>query len=86
MANPTLIKQGVERRTKIVKFVREFTASEGFSPNIAEIASGVGLASQSGIPLHLQILQEEGYLTFRPNTSRSIVLSSPAPDGWVRRG
>jgi SOS-response transcriptional repressor LexA len=82
--NPALIKQGEERRTAILHFVRDFVGSHGFAPNIAEIAKGVDLAAPNGVRLHLRTLQEEGYLTVQPKLGRAISLTSPAPDGWTR--
>lgn len=84
MANPVLIAQGAERRVDMVRYIREYCATHGFAPTITEIADGVGLSSPNGTRLHLLRLQDDGFLTVRSRIGRSIVLTSPAPDGWTR--
>lgn len=80
--NPALIRQGEERRTKILGFIRDYVAEKGYAPNINEIAKATGLVSPNGVRLHLQTLQEDGFLTVTPKLGRAITLTSPAPDGW----
>lgn len=82
--NTKLIEQGQNRRAAILGFVRAYVGRRGYSPTVAEIAAGVGLASGSGMRQHLERLERDGYLTVQPRTSRSIVLTDPAPDGWTR--
>lgn len=84
MANPALIAQGADRRTKILEFVREHSQIKGYAPNLQEIAEAVGLASPNGVRVHLRTLQDEGFLTVANRSARAIVLTSPAPDGWTR--
>lgn len=84
MANPVLIDQGIARRTAMLEYIRNFSAEQGFAPTMTEITAAVGLSSPNGTRIHLLKLQDLGYLTIRTRTGRSIVLASPAPDGWTR--
>lgn len=82
--NPALVRQGEERRTKILGYIREYVGDKGYAPNIVEIAQAVDLGSPNGVRFHLQTLQKEGFLTVQPRVARAITLASPAPDGWSR--
>jgi repressor LexA len=59
------------QRRKIVEFMREFSAQEGYPPTLREIGAAVGLAPSS-VHYHLSILQDGGHLTRgagRPRTA-----------------
>lgn len=63
-----------QRRTQILRFIREYINLRGYSPTMAEIGMAVGCSSTSLVCYHLNILQERGHLTRTPRTPRSIVL------------
>lgn len=84
MAGQRLTEQGEVRRKEILVFVRNYVQERGGGPpSIQEIASAVGLVSPNATRRHLQRLAQDGYLTLQPRQARSIVLTNPAPDGWM---
>ena len=85
VAGKALIKQGEKRRKDILKFVRSYTAKNGWAPTIQEIADAVGLVSPNATRTHLHKLVEGGYIQMQPRQARAIALVSPAPDGWTRK-
>lgn len=84
MAGQVLIRQGEDRRRKIMKFVRSYHSKSGWAPTIQEIADAVGLVSPNATRNHLQRLVKDGYLLMEPRKARAIYLIDPAPDGWSR--
>lgn len=85
MASKVLIRQGEDRRKKILKFIRSYHTKQGFAPSIMEIATASGLVSPNATRTHLQRLEKDGYLRMEPRKARAIHLISPAPDGWSRK-
>lgn len=85
MAGKALIKQGEKRRKDILKFVRSYSAKNGWAPTIQEIADAVGLVSPNSTRQHLHKLVENGFIHMEPRQARAIALIDPAPDGWTRR-
>lgn len=74
MASKMAIKQGEQRRKKIITFIKRYIAKHGVSPTIAEIAAGVGLSSPNATRNHLFKLVEEGKITMKPRSVRAIAL------------
>lgn len=70
-----------EHGERILAFIRRFQAAYHCSPSYEEIGIGVGLASKDHVSRDLRKLKENGYLTFTPGMSRSIVLTD---DLWRR--
>jgi len=64
--------KGDKMRTKIVAAISRYTAENGFSPSIREIAAMVGIRSASHARYHLNFLVDCGILTYTPNIHRSI--------------
>ena len=60
------------RQTAVLKFLTEFTAENGISPSIREIAEAVGLSSTSSVQFNLDALERAGYIQRDPTHKRSI--------------
>ena len=58
---------------KILDFHREWFEGRGYPPTLRETADGVGLKSPSTVHYHVKILEKNGYFTFDPGRSRTIV-------------
>ena len=67
------------------KFVRTYSAKNGWAPTIQEIADAVGLVSPNSTRQHLHKLVENGFIHMEPRQARAIALIDPAPDGWTRK-
>lgn len=72
MAGAATIAQGIDRRRKIVAFVRAYIKKNGFAPSIEEIAEGVKLSSKTAVRHHLQKLSEDGIVTMQSGKYRSL--------------
>ena len=67
----------IERRRKvtdgqILDFIAEFIVEKGFSPTVREIGAGVGLMSTSAVKWRLDMLVEDGLVTYTPGAPRTI--------------
>ena len=49
----SVTKQDQQRGDRILEFIRERIASQGYPPTVREIAEAVGLASTSAVHHHL---------------------------------
>lgn len=72
MAGTKLLEQGERRREQILMYCRMYQDMHGFGPSIAEIASGVQLASKTAVRHHLLALQEDGKIEMTPGKYRSL--------------
>lgn len=72
MAGAATLKQGKDRRTKIMRYLRSYHKQHGSSPSQVEIAQAVGLASKSAAAHHLGILEKEGKIKLGAGKYRSI--------------
>lgn len=67
------------KRQAILDFITRYINEQGFAPAIADIVKGCGISSPSIVQYHLDILEKEGYIRRRPETSRSISLRRKPP-------
>jgi repressor LexA len=64
-----------EHGERIIAFVERYQETYCCSPSYEEIGRAVGLKSKDHVSRDLRKLKEQGYLSFNPGMSRSIVLS-----------
>ena len=64
----------IDRRDKILAFIKQYRDANGFAPTYREIAAGCGVASVSNIKHHLVRLEADGLITQRRNVPRGIVV------------
>ncbi len=62
----------MDTRSKILRFLREFIAENGFPPTIREIASHLGFRSTKAVKVHLDIMAGEGLIRKVPGRARGI--------------
>jgi len=60
-----------DRQKKILGFLKDKLSKEGFAPSIREICKAFKIPSTRGAQLHLEALEEKGYIE-RKQTARSI--------------
>ena len=58
----------------VLNYIKEFSASYGYSPTIREICSGLALKSPATVHDHLKRLVNAGVISMNPNKSRTIEL------------
>ena len=63
-----------DRQSRMVEFIHNFSADNGYPPSIREIGEAVGISSTSVVNYNLNRLVEEGYLDRDQNVSRGIRL------------
>lgn len=61
-----------KKQKEVLVYIEEFIAEHGHAPSYGEIAQGLGLSSPSTVCVHVERLQEKGYLTKKARSSRSI--------------
>jgi len=65
-------KQGIERRKRIMKSIKDYISVKGFPPSIQEIGDSVELSSKSSVHKHMEVLRNEGYISMENGIPRSI--------------
>ena len=68
------MKELTPKRKQILDFIARYIDEHGFSPSIADIVQGCAISSPSMVQYHLEILEKQGYIKRRPQTSRSLSL------------
>lgn len=63
-----------KRHKKILQFLGEFQAENGYSPSIREIGESIDVQSTSLVDYYLKQLEEKGYISREQHISRSICL------------
>lgn len=72
-------KSGNARRTRILHFIHEYIAQNGFSPSIREIAEAVELKAFSAAWYHLAQLKRQGDITYIKHRARTIRTTATLP-------
>jgi SOS-response transcriptional repressor LexA len=67
-----LHEKGDDTRKEILAFIKSYWRTNGISPTFREIITGTSVTTTSVVSYHLDVLQEEGLLTYQKNTNRSI--------------
>ena len=64
-----------QRQSRMLVFIRDFTARNSYPPTVREIAGGCDISSTSVVDYNLRHLEKRKYLTRVPGLARSIVLT-----------
>lgn len=64
-----------QRQSRMLAFIRNFTARNSYPPTVREIAGGCDISSTSVVDYNLRRLEKQDCLTRVPGLSRSIVLT-----------
>ena len=79
-----------QRQVRMLAFIRDFIAKHPYPPTIGEITGACRISSTSVTDYNLRLLENRNYLTRKPGTARSIVLtergrswSPPAPSSSI---
>lgn len=71
------------RQATVLDFIQSYTAENGYSPTVREIAAVIGLSSPSSVKYQLDALEKKGYLAKDPRRPRTLILTEralPAPE------
>lgn len=67
-----------EKQKRILEYIAEATAQQGYPPSVREIGRHVGLRSSSSVHAHLMKLREAGYLEKDDRKTRALVVKGMA--------
>ena len=80
-----------QRQVRMLAFIQDFIAKHPYPPTIGEITGACRIISTSVTDYNLRLLENRNYLTRKPRTARSIVLtersrswSRPTPNSSIR--
>ena len=63
-----------EREKEVLQYVIDFKRTNGFSPTVREIATGINTHSIPHVKNMLECLQDEGFISMKPRSPRTIVV------------
>lgn len=66
----------VTTRERVLAFVTEYAAANGYGPTMVEIAAGVGVASKNAVAYHLNKLEQAGHIKRQPQAIRGLEMLS----------
>lgn len=69
--------------SKLLTFIKDYNDKYGYSPNIREMADGIGIKSTSTIHYYLKKLENQGILHRDPNKNRAIKYENYCIDGTL---
>ena len=58
----------------VLDFLKKSIANDGFPPTVREICKGIGLSSPATVQVHLNTLEEKGYIKRGDSKNRAIEL------------
>ena len=72
------MKKLSEKQKRILEYIAEATAAQGYPPSVREIGKHVGLSSSSSVHAQLIKLREQGYLEKDDHKTRALVVKGAA--------
>ncbi|OUP53630.1 repressor LexA [Butyricicoccus pullicaecorum] len=72
------MKKLSEKQRRILEYIAEATAAQGYPPSVREIGKHVGLSSSSSVHAQLIKLREKGYLEKDDHKTRALVVKGAA--------
>ncbi|MGI6046118.1 MAG: transcriptional repressor LexA [Eggerthellaceae bacterium] len=69
-----------KRQKAVLNCIEDCIRDKGYGPTVREICSTLGLSSPSTVHVHLNALEEKGFIKRDPLKSRSIALTYPLDD------
>lgn len=64
-----------DKQQELLAFIEGFIEEKSYPPTLEEIRTGLAFSSKSLVNYHLDVLENEGYISRSPNTSRGIRLA-----------
>ncbi len=69
------MKKLTAKQQKILNFITQFTAGQGYPPSVREIGDAMGLKSPSTVHAHIKRLREMGYIEKDDHKTRAITVT-----------
>jgi SOS-response transcriptional repressor LexA len=68
---------------EMIRFIVKFSAEKRYPPNVKELADAFDLGSTSTVAYHLNLMEEQGLITRKPRSPRTVVVT---PEGEEMAG
>ena len=65
------------KQQRVLDFIRDFTAENGYPPSVREICRALGLKSPSSVHAHIKKLEQQGLILKGGSSARAIILNTP---------
>ncbi len=80
------LKPLTKQQERVLDFLENHLAAQGFPPTLREIGDAIGLANINAVRGHLQAIEKKGYISKEPDRARSIrVIQSPSRMSRLKR-
>lgn len=76
------MKPVTERQRRVMEWIEDFAAKNGFAPSVREIGNGLGINSTNGVICHLKALKSKGWIEWNEKKARTIRVVKPV-DGVI---
>ncbi|MBQ9021454.1 MAG: transcriptional repressor LexA [Eggerthellaceae bacterium] len=73
-----MAKNITKRQQAVLDCIEEYIAEKGYGPSVRDVCERMGLSSPSTVFVHLNALEEKGFIRKDPLKSRSITLVNPS--------
>jgi repressor LexA len=60
------------RQREVLDFITDFATRHGYCASVRDVMAAIGCTSPNGAVCHLLPLKKKGFITWEPNTARSI--------------
>jgi repressor LexA len=71
-ATPTALPLLTARQRQVFDFIVDFADRNGYCASVRDVMAAIGCTSPNGAVCHLVPLRKKGFITWEPNTARSI--------------
>lgn len=68
------MKNITAKQQRILDYIAEFSATQGYPPAVRDICAGVGLSSPSTVHAHIKALRDLGFLNKEDHKTRALTL------------
>lgn len=72
-----------DKQEKILRFLNEYMAQNGYAPSVREICAAVGLKSTATVSYHLSELKRQGLIEADSSKRRAITLPDSRKAGYI---
>ncbi len=67
-------KKLTKRQKEVLEFIENYIETQGYSPNLREIAAFLGVKTPRGAQIHIKALERKGFIKIERHKARSIQL------------
>ena len=75
-----MTKEITKKQKAVLECIEAYIAEKGYGPSVRDVCERMGLSSPSTVHVHLNALEQKGFINRDPLTSRSITLVHPSSE------